>query len=51
MCIRFGYQYEEETENDNEKMRWWLYGLIKKEHKMTPICAINYCPFCGEDLA
>ena len=54
--IFYGYRFDNPyNEKNGEKKEWWLSHL---EHDfdydtkyMSTICAIEYCPFCGEKLA
>ena len=54
MCIKYGYQFDNPYNEKNENYKgWWLNYLefVDWDFKyMTPIGAIDYCPFCGVKL-
>ena len=55
MCIKYGYQFDNPYNEKNGNYKgWWLNYLEWSSdwdiEYMTPIGAIDYCPFCGVKL-
>lgn len=56
MCIKYGYQFDNPYNEKNGNYKGWWLNYLECDSEdwdfkyMTPIGAVDYCPFCGVKL-